>query len=156
MAKSNNKNVNQLTTGDYQKTQENIRKAKGNPNKNVHQKKNGSNYKGYTAAKKAAEAERIAQRSDRAKMPLWVSLTMVAIFVILVVVLILMNSTFKDNAIFAQISSIVIGSCCGVLFYLRRFNVRPDSKFQKILYTVLAVMAVVYIFMGGYGLVRLL
>ena len=156
MAKSNNKNVNQLTTGDYQKTQENIRKAKGNPNKNVHQKKNGSNYKGYTAAKKAAEAERIAQRSDRAKMPLWVALTMVAIFVILVVVLILMNSTFKDNAIFAQISSIVIGSCCGALFYLRRFNVRPDSKFQKILYTVLAVMAVVYIFMGGYGLVRLL
>lgn len=156
MAKSNNKNVNQLTTGDYQKTQENIRKAKGNPNKNVHQKKNGSNYKGYTAAKKAAEAERIAHRSDQAKMPLWVSLTMVAIFVILVVVLILMNSTFKDNSIFAQISSIVIGSCCGVLFYLRRFNVRPDSKFQKILYTVLAVMAVVYIFMGGYGLVRLL
>ena len=156
MAKSNNKNVNQLTTGDYQKTQENIRKAKGNPNKNVHQKKNHSNYKGYTAAKKAAEAERIAQRSDQAKMPLWVALTMVAIFVILVVVLILMNSTFKDNAIFAQISSIVIGSCCGVLFYLRRFNVRPDSKFQKILYTVLAVMAVVYIFMGGYGLFRLL
>ncbi len=156
MAKSNNKNVNQLTTGDYQKTQENIRKAKGNPNKNVHQKKNGSNYKGYTAAKKAAEAERIAQRSDQAKMPLWVALTMVAIFVILVVVLILMNFTFKDNAIFAQISSIVIGSCCGVLFYLRRFNVRPDSKFQKILYTVLAVMAVVYIFMGGYGLFRLL
>lgn len=156
MAKSNSKNVNQLTTGDYQKTQENIRKAKGNPNKNVHQKKNGSNYKGYTAAKKAAEAERIAQRSDQAKMPLWVALTMVAIFVILVVVLILMNSTFKDNAIFAQISSIVIGSCCGVLFYLRRFNVRPDSKFQKILYAVLAVMAVVYIFMGGYGLFRLL
>ena len=141
---------------NYDQQQANIRKAKGNPNKNVHQKKNGSNYKGYTAAKKAAEAERIAQRSDRAKMPLWVALTMVAIFVILVVVLILMNSTFKDNAIFAQISSIVIGSCCGVLFYLRRFNVRPDSKFQKILYTVLAVMAVVYIFMGGYGMVRLL
>ena len=30
MAKSNNKNVNQLTTGDYQKTQENIRKEKLN------------------------------------------------------------------------------------------------------------------------------
>ena len=34
---------------NYDQQQANIRKAKGNPNKNVHQKKNGSNYKGYAA-----------------------------------------------------------------------------------------------------------
>ncbi len=141
---------------NYDQQQANIRKAKGNPNKNVHQKKNGSNYKGYVAAKKESEATKLSDKHDRAKLPLWVSLTMVGIFAVLVVVLILMNTTFQDNLVFSQIATIVIGACCGVLFYLRRFTTNPDSKFQKILYIILAVMAVVYIFMGAYGLLRVL
>lgn len=156
MAKSKNKNVNQLSTGDYQKTQENIRKAKGNPNKNIHHKKNGSNYGGYTAAKKAAETDRAALQAERNKLPVWVTLSMAAVFVVLVAVLVLLNTTFKGNAIFTQASSIIIGSCCGVLVYLRRFSQQPESKFQRILYVVLTVLAVVYVFMGGYGLIRLL
>ena len=45
MAKNNYRmNVNQ-----YANQEDNIRKAKGNPNKNIHHKKKNSNYGGYTA-----------------------------------------------------------------------------------------------------------
>ena len=57
MAKNSYKaNVNQ-----YANQEEAIRKAKGNPNKNIHSKKKNSNYGGYTTgaymAKKVAEGE---------------------------------------------------------------------------------------------------
>ena len=132
-----------------------IRKAKGNPNKNVHHKKNGSNYQGYVAGKKAAEAAK-EKASARQRQPVWVTVCMIVIFVVLIAMLVLMNGVMKDNALFAQISTLVIGVSCGILFYLRRFSRQPDSKFQKVLSIVLAVMAVVYTFMGGYGLLRLL
>ena len=147
---------NNYTPNNLDQQQAAIRKAKGNPNKNVHQKKNGSNYKGYAAAKQEAEAARTAARRERKKYPIWVTVTMAVIFVVLIAVLVLMNTTMKDNLIFSQISSMVIGISCGVLFYMRRFTKNPDSKFQDILYVILAVMAVVMTFMGAYGLYRLL
>ena len=146
---------NNYDPNNYDQTQASIRKAKGNPNKNVHQKKNGSNYKGYAAAKKEAEAAK-TRRSQQPRLPGWVTATMAIIFVVLVAVLILMNTAMKDNLIFGQIATIVIGVCCGILFYMRRYTKSPDSKFQDVLYIILAVMAVVMIFMGGYGLLRVL
>ena len=143
-------------TSDYDQMQANIRKAKGNPNKNVHQKKNGSNYKGYAAAKKEAEAASASRRHEKAKYPVWVTVSMAVIFVLLVVILILMNTAWKDNLVFGQIATIIIGACCGVLFSMRRYTKNPDSKFQDVLYIVLAVMSVVLIAMGGYGLIRAL
>ena len=142
-------------TSDYDQLQANIRKAKGNPNKNVHHKKNGSNYKGY-AAQRDAQAAKVSNRHEKEKMPLWVILTMVFIFVLLITILILMNTSMQDNLVFGQIATIVIGVCCGVLFSLRRYSKTKDSKFQDILYIILAVMAVVLIFMGGYGLLQVL
>ena len=131
-----------------------IRKAKGNPNKNIHHKKKNSNYQGYAAAQRAAETAKAADKRER--QPAWIAIVMVAIFVVLIVVLVLMNGVYKDSAIFAQLSSLIIGICCGVLFGLRRFNKEPEKGFQKALSVVLAVMAVVYTFMGAYGLIRLL
>ena len=141
---------------NFDQRQAEIRKAKGNPNKNVHHKKKNSNYQGYTAAKKAAETTKAEQQRQQQRQPLWVTLVMVAIAVVLIAVLVLMNGVMKDNQVFAQAASLIIGLCCGVLFYLRRFSKQPDNKLQKVLSIVLAVMAVVYTFMGGYGLVRLL
>lgn len=143
-------------TSDYDQMQANIRKAKGNPNKNVHQKKNGSNYKGYAAAKKEAEAASASRRHEKAKYPVWVTVSMAVIFVLLVVILILMNTAWKDNLVFGQIATIIIGACCGVLFSMRRYTKNPDSKFQDVLYIVLAVMSVVLIAIGGYGLMQAL
>ena len=133
-----------------------IRKAKGNPNKNVHQKKNGSNYKGYAAAKQAAEAAKAAAKHERNKLPVWVTVTMIVIFVVLVAILVLMNTVMKDNLIFGQISTIIIGLSCGILFYMRNHTKREGSKFQDGLYIVLAVMSVVMTFMGAFGLYQLL
>ena len=143
-------------TSDYDQMQANIRKAKGNPNKNVHQKKNGSNYKGYATAKKEAEAASAGRRHEKAKYPAWVTVSMAVIFVLLVVILILMNTAWKDNLVFGQIATIIIGACCGVLFSMRRYTKNPDSKFQDVLYIVLAVMSVVLIAIGGYGLMQAL
>ena len=147
---------NNIGPNNLDQQQAAIRKAKGNPNKNVHQKKNGSNYKGYSAAQKETGTARTAARYERKKYPLWVTVTMIVVFVVLVAILVLMNTAMKDNLIFGQIATIIIGLSCGVLFYMRRFTKSPDSKFQDILYVILAVMAVVMTFMGAYGLYRLL
>ncbi|MBE6919816.1 MAG: hypothetical protein E7469_09065 [Ruminococcaceae bacterium] len=147
---------NNYDPNNYDQRQAEIRKAKGNPNKNVHQKKNGSNYKGYAAAKKEAEAAKAKGKVVRNQLPTWVSVTMAIIFVVLVGILVLMNTVMKESLIFGQIATIVIGVCCGILFYMRRYTKSPDSKFQDVLYIILAVMAVVMIFMGGYGLLRVL
>lgn len=147
---------NNYSPNNLDQRQAEIRKAKGNPNKNVHQKKNGSNYKGYAAAKQEAEAAKAGRKREKSKLPAWVVITMAVIFVLLVSILVLMNTIMKDNLIFGQIATILIGLSCGVLFYMRRFTKSPDSKFQDILYVILAVMAVVMTFMGAYGLYRLL
>jgi len=147
---------NNYDPNNFDQQQANIRKAKGNPNKNVHQKKNGSNYKGYAAAQKEAEAAKLAKKQEKNRLPMWVTITMAVIFVVLIAVLVLMNTVMKDNLIFSQVSSMIIGLSCGALFYMRRFTKSPDSKFQDILYVILAVMAVVMTFMGAYGLYRLL
>lgn len=141
---------------NFGQRQAEIRKAKGNPNKNVHHKKNNSNYKGYVAAKKEAETAAKSARDNRAKQPFWVSATMVGVFVLLIVIVILMNGALKDNLVFGQASMLIIGVCCAVIAYLNRFGQRPDSKLQKGIGIVLTVMAVIYIVMGAYGLMQVL
>ena len=59
MAKNSYKaNVNQ-----YANQEEAIRKAKGNPNKNIHSKKKNSNYGGYTTG--AYMAQKVAEKMAR-------------------------------------------------------------------------------------------
>ena len=65
----------------YPDREEEIRKAKGNPNKNNHSKKKNSNYGGYTAgtymAGKLAEK---AKQQERVKLPMWLNITLIALF----------------------------------------------------------------------------
>ena len=95
-------------------------------------------------------------KQQRESQPLWITIVMIVIFIVLIAVLVLMNGAMKGNALFAQIATLTIGLSCGILFSLRRFNKKPEQGFQKILSIVLAVMAVVYSFMGAYGLLKLL
>ena len=147
MAKSYNPN-------NMDQRQAEIRKAKGNPNKNIHHKKKNSNYHGYAAAQHADKAAKAANKRER--QPAWIAIVMVAIFVVLIAVLVLMNGVYKDSEVFSRLASLIIGICCGVLFGLRRFNKEPEKGGQKVLSIVLAVMAVVYTFMGAIGLIQLL
>ncbi len=141
---------------NFDQRQAEIRKAKGNPNKNVHHKKNNSNYKGYVAAKKEAEGAAKNSRDNRPRQPLWVTLTMIGVFIVLIVIVILMNGALKDNVIFGQASMLIIGVSCGIIAYLNRYGQRPDSKLQKGIGVVLTIMAVLYIFMGAFGLMQVL
>ena len=61
MAKNNYKmNVNQ-----YSNQAEQIRKAKGNPNKNIHAKKKNSNYGGYSTSAGSYMAQKLAERGKQ-------------------------------------------------------------------------------------------
>ena len=58
----------------YGNRDEEIRKAKGNPNKNIHAKKKNSNYGGYNGA--AEKAHKAAEKeSTLNKLPTWMKVT---------------------------------------------------------------------------------
>ena len=60
----------------YGNRDEEIRKAKGNPNKNIHAKKKNSNYGGYNgAAEKAHKAAE--EKSTLNKLPTWMKVTLI-------------------------------------------------------------------------------
>ena len=85
MAKNSYKaNVNQ-----YANQEEAIRKAKGNPNKNIHSKKKNSNYGGYTTGAYMAQkvAEKVNQQ-EKVKLPTWLNVTLIAEFAVVLVILI--------------------------------------------------------------------
>ena len=81
MAKNSYKaNVNQ-----YANQEEAIRKAKGNPNKNRHHKKNNSNYGGGDYQKEKAALK--SQATERVKLPLWLKITLGVLFGVLLAAL---------------------------------------------------------------------
>jgi len=121
MAKNSYKaNVNQ-----YANQEEAIRKAKGNPNKNIHSKKKNSNYGGYTTGAYMAQkvAEKVNQQ-EKVKLPTWLNVTLIAEFAVVLVILILRLTAFKDSAVMTHLSSLTLGITCGTLFYIREENQR--------------------------------
>ena len=153
MAKNNYRmNVNQ-----YANQEENIRKAKGNPNKNNHSKKKNSNYGGYTAgtymAGKLAEK---ARQQERVKLPMWLNITLIALFAAIAVTLILRFTVYKDNLLVNYISSLLLGVTCLVLFYTRRFkHTKKTGAMYSIVTVLLTVMGVVYTGMGLLGILTM-
>ncbi len=134
-----NKDYSQIN--QYANRQEEIRKAKGNPNKNNHVKKKNSNYGGYTAGRYMADklTSKAAQQ-ERVKLPMWLNITLGALFA----------------AVLNYLSALLLGVTCLVLFYIRRFR---HTKKSGALYTVvtilLSVMGVVYTGMGIIGLLTI-
>ena len=65
----------------YANREEEIRKAKGNPNKNNHAKKKNSNYGGYSTSAGSYMAQKLAERGkqqERVKLPMWLNITPVS------------------------------------------------------------------------------
>ena len=153
MAKNNYRmNVNQ-----YANQEDNIRKAKGNPNKNIHHKKKNSNYGGYTAG--SYMAQRImdkANQQERVKLPTWLKIWLGVLFAAVIVVLILRLTVYKDSILLNSLSSLLLGITCLSLFYIRRFkHTKKESPVYKIITVVLTVCGVIYTFMGAVGLLSL-
>ena len=141
----------------YPDWEEEIRKAKGNPNKNNHSKKKNSNYSGYTAgtymAGKLAEK---ARQQERVKLPMWLNITLIALFAAIAVTLILRFTVYKDNLLVNYISSLLLGVTCLVLFYPRRFkHTKKTGAMYSIVTVLLTVMGVVYTGMGLLGILTM-
>ena len=64
-----------------------IRKAKGNPNKNIHHKKNNSNYGGGDYQKEKAALK--SQPTEKVKLPLWLKITLGVLFGVLAWILVI-------------------------------------------------------------------
>ena len=141
----------------YPDREEEIRKAKGNPNKNNHSKKKNSNYGGYTAGTymsgKLAEK---AKQQERVKLPMWLNITLIALFAAIAVTLILRFTVYKDNLLVNYISSLLLGVTCLVLFYTRRFkHTKKTGAMYSIVTVLLTVMGVVYTGMGLLGILTM-
>ena len=147
-----NKAQKMSATTDYAQMQRNIQKAKGNPNKNVHQKKNGSDYR--TPERDAAKAAESGEK--KSKMPLWVKIALAVAFAVLLVMVILINTSLKGNPIAVNATSLITGVSCLLVYYSRRFLNRPPTTGYKILSFLLLAMGIVYTFMGLYGFYTIL
>ena len=148
MAKNSYKaNVNQ-----YANQEEAIRKAKGNPNKNIHSKKKNSNYGGYTTG--AYMAQKVA---EKVKLPTWLNVTLIAEFAVVLVILILRLTAFKDSAMMTHLSSLTLGITCGTLFYIRKYkHTKKTSAMYSIITILLVVMCLLYTTFGILGLLGFL
>ena len=154
MAKNNYRsNVNQ-----YANQEEAIRKAKGNPNKNIHAKKKNSNYGGYTTG--AYMAQKIvdkANQQERVKLPTWLKVTLGVEFGAVLLVLILRLTAFKDSSVMTHLSSLLLGVTCGTLFYIRKYkHTKKNSGLYTVITIVLVVMCLLYTTFGILGLLGFL
>jgi cation transport ATPase len=157
MAKTKYKGYNPADTAQQQ---ENIRKAKGNPNKNIHHKKNGSNYGGYASAVKKQE-ERRARTEKKRESIFDMNRTQRIVFGVLITLavagMILTYTVFKDSPAAPVIPSLTLGLMSGFLAYIGYTNrAKRSTTFQTILMVVLAILGVVYTTTGVIGLINLL
>ena len=145
MAKKNNYDP-------YRSQQEAIRKAKGNPNKNQHHKKNNSNYGGRDYLKEKADIKASQKERERVKLPLWLKICLGLLFALLLTSLILRLTVYKEtpSPLLDSVSSLLLGLTCGALFYIRQFlHKKKEGKIYGLITIALAVFCVIY---GGMGL----
>ena len=67
------KNSYRPGVNQYANQEEARRKARGNPNKNVHQKKKNSNYAGYAGNPVTQKIIEKANQQERVKLPTWLN-----------------------------------------------------------------------------------
>jgi len=148
------KNSYKATVNQYANQEEAIRKAKGNPNKNIHSKKKNSNYGGYTTG--AYMAHKVAEtvgKQERVKLPMWLNVTLGVEFAAVMAVLILRLTAFKESALMTHLSSVLLGVTCGTLFYIRKYkNTKKTGALYSIITIVLVVMCLLYTTFGLLGL----
>ena len=147
------KNNYRAQVNQYANREEAARKARGNPNKNVHTKKKNSNYGGYTAGNYVVD--KIGQKvkeQEHVQLPTWMKVALVADFAVLIVLLVLRLTVLKDNEIMAQVTTLMLGVTCAALFYIRRFKHQNKNGTYKAIQVLLCVVAIVYIAMSTIGL----
>ena len=142
----------------YANREEEIRKAKGNPNKNVHHKKKNSNYGGSaTGAYMAQKVVEKVNKQERVKLPKWLNITLIALFAAIIITLILRLTVYQDSAFLTHLSSLLLGLACGALFYIRKYkHTKKTSAMYSIITILLVVMCLLYTTFGILGLLGFL
>lgn len=144
-------NVNQYASRD-----EEIRKAKGNPNKNIHAKKKNSNYGGYAAGHRPADKTgEGARQQERVKLPTWMNVTLIIDLVVILALLLLRMTALKDSDLLTYCTTLLLGLTCAFLFYVRRFKHKVKTTMYKVIQVVLGLVAVVYVYMGIVGILAM-
>ncbi len=151
------KNTNYTMTNQYANQAEQIRKAKGNPNKNYHAKKKNSNYKGYNATGTGAYvAHKINQKAanrEKVKLPLKMKVILGVLFGAVVVTLILRMAAFPDSLWLVNISSLLLGIACLVLFYVRKhYHQQKSGAGYGVITLILTIFGVLYTVIGLGGI----
>ena len=136
----------------YVNTKEEIRKAKGNPNKNVHAKKNGSNYGGYSAdaAEKAAKP---SETDSRQKLPKNWRIALIADLIVIMALIIMRATPLRDNHILGYITTLVLGLSCGGFFCYRKIYRKAADRdtWFNVIQVILFLVAAFYILMSIMG-----
>ena len=146
----------QTTLNSYADRQEEIRKAKGNPNKNVHAKKKNSNYGGtYTAGHYMADklTEKI-NGQERVVLPKGLKIAIGVDIAVLIVTLILRLTIWKENVLMSYITTLILGLTCIGLFYIRKDYHKDKTGLYKFIQILLCVFGVLYGVMGVVGLLN--
>ena len=134
----------------YGNRDEEIRKAKGNPNKNIHAKKKNSNYGGYNgAAEKAHKAAE--EKSTLNKLPTWMKVTLIVDIVVIVVLLILRLGVLKNNAPLSYITTLFLGLTIAVRMQAEYFLTK-----QTLLIMALGLVAFMFDTAGGVLVAKLI
>ena len=82
-------------TNNYARMERDKRKAIGNPNKNIHHKKNGSNYQKDTGSM----VRSTSTRQEPEKMSTTMKVLIGVVFVVLVAALVLRSTVWKENVV---------------------------------------------------------
>lgn len=148
-------------TNQYANQAEQIRKAKGNPNKNNHSKKKNSNYGGYNATGTGAYvANKLSQKAanrERVKLPPKVKAVLIVLFAAVVVMLILRMAVFPDSLWLTNISSLLLGVACLTIFYVRKhYHQKKEGAGYGIITLLLTIFGVIYTVIGAGGILALL
>ena len=130
-------------TNSYARMERDKRKAIGNPNKNVHHKKNGSNYQKDTGS---------MVRSTTMKVLIGV------VFVVLVAALVLRSTVWKDNVVAGAWMMVLVGAVCGLMYYVRKRypgKRKVGGTMDTVISALLILFCVVYVGMGAMALVAM-
>ena len=131
-------------TNNYARMERDKRKAIGNPNKNIHHKKNGSNYQKDTGSM----VRSTSARQEPEKMSTTMKVLIGVVFVALVAALVLRSTVWKEN--------VVAGAW--MMYYVRKRypgKRKVGGTMDTVISALLILFCVVYVGMGAMALVAM-
>ena len=141
-------------TNNYARMERDKRKAIGNPNKNIHHKKNGSNYQKDTGSM----VRSTSTRQEPEKMSTTMKVLIGVVFGALVAALVLRSTVWKDNVVAGAWMMVLVGAVCGLMYYVRKRypgKRKVGGTMDTVISALLILFCVVYVGMGAMALVAM-